>query len=356
MLERMAPEQHDTLDGVPEPAENPALVGHAAAADMLVSAYKAGKLPHAIILSGPQGIGKATFAFHLAHYLLRHPDAGTAPDTLDTIDPASPLFRQVAQGAHPSVLHLTRPANDKSKGFKSVVTVDEIRKVSRFLSMTSHDGGYRVIIVDPADDMNTNAANALLKNLEEPPSRTLFVLVVHAPGSLLPTIRSRCQTLRLQPLDEADLLAALRGAGQAVPDDAVTQAALVQRASGSVRNAILLTQYGGIEIAETLDALLASARIDMAEAHKLANAVNGRDGAIPFSIFNQHALELLGDAARSAAEAGEGARANRLADLWQEARDRIGETETYNLDKKQHALSMIARLHAALSQQDGMAR
>ena len=356
MLERMAPEQHDTLDGVPEPAENAALFGHQAAADMLISAYKAGKLPHAIILAGPQGIGKATFAFHLAHYLLRYPDAARAPDALGTIDPASSLFRQVAQGAHPSVLHLTRPANEKSKGFKSVVTVDEIRKVSRFLAMTSHDGGYRIIIVDPADDMNTNAANALLKNLEEPPSRTLFILIVHAPGSLLPTIRSRCQTLRLHPLDEAALLAALQGVGQAVPDEAGGRAALVQRAGGSARNAILLTQYGGIEIAETLDALLASPRIDMAEAHKLANAVNGRDAAIPFAIFNQHALDRLGEAARGAAEAGEGARASRLADLWQEALDRIGETETYNLDKKQHALSMIARLHAALNEQGGMAR
>jgi len=130
----------------------------------------------------------------------------------------SSLFRQIATGAHPSVLHLTRPLNDKTKSFKTVVTVDEIRKVNRFLSMTSHDGSYRIVIVDPADDMNINAANALLKNLEEPPARTLFILIVHAPGSLLPTIRSRCQMVRLAPLAEDELMAVLQGIEPPPPD------------------------------------------------------------------------------------------------------------------------------------------
>ncbi|RUW17149.1 DNA polymerase III subunit delta', partial [Mesorhizobium sp. M1E.F.Ca.ET.041.01.1.1] len=211
IFERIAPEQHDTLDGVPEPSETPRLIGHAQAAGMLAAAYRAGKLPHALILTGPLGIGKATLAFHLAHHVLKYPDFTAAPGTLAVPDPASSLFRLIATGAHPSVLHLTRPANDKTKSFKTVLTVDEIRKVSRFLSMTSHDGSYRVVIVDPADDMNTNAANALLKNLEEPPARTLFILIVHAPGSLLPTIRSRCQMVRLTPLAADELMAVLEG-------------------------------------------------------------------------------------------------------------------------------------------------
>jgi dTMP kinase len=202
IFERIAPEQHDTLDGVPEPSETRRLVGHEPGAGMLTAAYRSGKLPHALIFSGPVGIGKATLAFHLAHHLLKHPDfERRRRKTLPLPIRRSSLFRQIATGAHPSVLHLTRPQNDKTKSFKTVVTVDEIRKVSRFLSMTSHDGSYRVVIVDPADDMNTNAANALLKNLEEPPARTLFILIVHAPGSLLPTIRSRCQVVRLTPLD-----------------------------------------------------------------------------------------------------------------------------------------------------------
>jgi DNA polymerase-3 subunit delta' len=347
MFERIAPEQHDTLDGVPEPSENPVLAGHGEVADMLASAYRAGKLPHALLLAGPQGIGKATLAFHLAYHLLKYPAHQSAPAALASPDPASPLFRQIAMGAHPAILHLTRPLNDKTKNFKTVLTVDEIRKVNRFLSMTSHDGGYRVVIVDPADDMNTNAANALLKNLEEPPSRTVFILIVHSPGGLLPTIRSRCQTIRLSPLAPGDLLRALAGAHLALSDDA-QGAALAERAGGSARSAILLTQYGGLEIAEAFDALADAPGLEVAAAHKLADVVSGRDQAIQFDIFNRHALDRLSDSASAAAHSGDLARAKKLSDAWQEALGAISETETYNLDKKQHALTMIDRLNAAM--------
>lgn len=347
-FERLAPERHDTLDGVPEPAENPSLVGHAEAADMLVQAYRSGKLPHALILSGPVGIGKATLAFHMTHHLLKHPDHRTAPDRLAVPDPASPLYRQIASGAHPSVLHLTRPYDDRAKRFKTVVAVDEIRKVGQFLSLTAHDGGYRVVVVDSADDMNTNAANALLKNLEEPPRRTLFILVVHASGGLLPTIRSRCQAVRLAPLADDDLLAVLDRFEPQPPQEAAARTALAERAGGSVRAAILLTQYGGLEIAQTLDALATADKQNIAGRHRLAEAVAGRDQAIPFGIFNQRALDLLSDRASDAARAGDLARAKLLSDAWQDARAAISETETYNLDKKQHALTMIERLNSAL--------
>ncbi|ESX81651.1 DNA polymerase III subunit delta' [Mesorhizobium sp. LSHC412B00] len=348
IFERIAPEQHDTLDGVPEPSETLRLVGHEQAAAMLAAAYRSGKLPHALIFAGPVGIGKATLAFHLAHHLLKHPAFDQAPDVFAVPDPASPLFRQIATGAHPGVLHLTRPLNDKTKSFKTVVTVDEIRKVNRFLSLTSHDGSYRVVIVDPADDMNTNAANALLKNLEEPPSRTLFILIVHAPGSLLPTIRSRCQMVRLTPLDAVSLMSVLETVEPPPPSDPAARAALAERAGGSARNAILLTQYGGLEIAGTLDALVTSGKSDIAGAYRLAEAVAGRDQAIQFDIFNRRALDLLSTGASEAALAGDLARAKTLSDTWHEALNAISETDTYNLDKKQHALTMIDRLNSAM--------
>ena len=348
MFERIAPEQHDTLDGVPEPAENPFLFGHESAAAMLAAAYRARKLPHALLLGGPQGIGKATLAFHLAYHLLKNPNPSVAPETLSTPDTASPLFRQVAMGAHPGVLHLTRPLNEKTKAFKTVLTVDEIRKVNRFLSMTSHDGSYRVVIVDPADDMNTNAANALLKNLEEPPAKTLFILITHSPGSLLPTIRSRCQMVRLSPLDAGTLLQALGRADTPLPDSAEARAALAERAGGSARNAIVLTQYGGLEIAEAVDGLLAAPHLDVAAAHKLAEVVAARDQAMRFDIFNRHALDLLADAASAAALNNDVVLANRFSEAWQEARASINEAEIYNLDKKQHVLNMIMRLNAAM--------
>ena len=209
------------------------------------------------------------------------------------------------------MLHLTRPLNEKTKSFKTALTVDEIRRVGRFLSLTAHDGGYRVVIVDPADDMNVNAANALLKNLEEPPSRTLFVLIAHSLGRLLPTIRSRCQIVRFQPLADDDLLAALAAAGK--EPDAAAASAMLARAEGSPRNAIMLADYGGVEIGEALDKLVATADPAAADTHRLADAVAGRDQAIQFGIFNSHALDILARAASEAAGRGDGGRANRIS-------------------------------------------
>jgi len=347
-FERLAPVQSDTLDGVPEPAETPRIFGHGEAAAFVAGAYRDGKLPHALVLVGPRGIGKATLAFHIAHHLLKHPAPDTAPAELAVPDPASSLFRQIATGAHPSILHLTRPLNDKTKAFKTVLSVDEIRRVTRFLSMTSHDGSYRVIVVDPADDMNRNAANALLKNLEEPPSRTIFMLIAHSEGSLLPTIRSRCQLIRLSPLGSKDLADALEAAHQPLSDDPALREALVQRSGGSVREALILTEHGGIEIADALDALARAVILDTLAAHKLAEVVASRGADIRFDIFNRHALELLSETAASYARAGQLAPAKRLSDTWHEAQKAISDTETYNLERKQHALTMIERLNAAM--------
>src|SRR5690606_700859 len=297
MFERVAPEQFDTLPDIPEPAENPLLLGHRDVADMLAEAYRAGKLHHAILLAGPQGIGKATLAFHLAHHLLAHPDRASGPSTLATPDPASHTFRLIAQGAHPSLLHLTRPYVEKDRKFKTVITVEEIRRVNRFLSKTSHDGGHRVVIVDPADDMNNSAANALLKSLEEPPPATIFILVAHSLGRLLPTIRSRCQVIRLKPLDPEALLSLLEQLGANLPSEPQTRNALIEGALGSARNAVLMTEYGGLEIAEMTRRVVEGSSFDVAEAHRLGEGLTGREKAVQFSIFNRGVLELISDRA-----------------------------------------------------------
>ncbi len=343
-FERIAPEQYDSIPEVPEPVEHAELFGHVGEADELARAYRTGKFHHALILSGPRGIGKATFAFRLAHHLLANPQPAEAPSTLARPDTASTLFRLMAQGAHPSLLHLTRPAADRGAGFKSAVTVDEIRRVGRFLSMTSHDGGYRVVIVDAADDMNRNAANALLKSLEEPPPRTLFLLVVHSIGRMLPTIRSRCQLLKLKPLAGDDLLAALRAVSpgsEEVPDD------LAAKASGSVREALLMTQFGGLDIANAVDAVVSGGRFDVAAAYRIADAVGGRDSTVQFRLFNEYVAGIAEARAQAAGQAGEAELAARLADQWSGVRQRIVDTDTYNLDKRQHVVGLLSQLCAA---------
>lgn len=347
---RIAPEQFDTLPDIPEPAENALLVGHGDAADFLASSYRAGKLHHALLLAGPAGIGKATLAFHLANHLISHPRASEAPTRLAQPDPASAVFRQIAQGAHPAVLHLTRPVNERTKGFKSVITVDEIRRVSRILGMTSHDGGYRVVIVDPADDMNVNAANALLKNLEEPPARCLFILIAHQLGRLLPTIRSRCQLVKLKPLDPDHLALVLDRLGADVGRGEGAREAVLARAAGSVREAVLMTQYGGLEIAEALEKVTTAATFEVESAWRIAEAVAGRDSEIQFGVFTSLVLDhAASGAAREAAQGALG-RSAALSELWSQLRGLITEADAYNLDRKQLVMDILRRLHAVLHQ------
>lgn len=346
-FERLAPEQYDTIPDIAEPSENPVLIGHDEAMLHVAGAYRTGKLHHALLLSGPPGIGKATFAFHLAEHLVANPVPADAPPSFSLRDPASALFRQIAQGSHPSVLHLTRPANDKTKGFKSAVTVDEVRRVNRFLGMTSSNGGYRVAIVDPADDMNTNAANALLKNLEEPPPRTLFILIAHSPGALLPTIRSRCQTIKFKPLSDADLLHVLAALRTQLPDEEPGRAALAAKAGGSVRDALLMTQFGGLDIADAMSAVVQARDFDIAAAWRVAEAVGGRDNAVQFAIFNQSALDMIADSAREAARSGDSGRAALLSELWRDSERVTAEVNTYNLDKKQHVCGLLQKMAAA---------
>ena len=346
--ESLAPARHDTLDGIPDPAESVRLFGHSEAVAQVADAYREGRLHHALLLAGPQGIGKATFAYHLARHLLAHPEPREAPASFQPADASSALFRQVASGVHPSVLHLTRPYNDKTKKFATLITVDEIRKVAKFLSMRTHDGSYRIVIVDSADDMNRNAANALLKNLEEPPGRVLFILISHAQGGLLPTIRSRCQTVRMSPLAEQDMDDALTAAGIKLPDDPQARERLTARAGGSARQAILLAEYGGLELAEAADRFLGASRRDPLDAYKLADAVTGREREVQFELLNRHILDRLAEAATAAAESGDIRRAGRLAAAWDAASQALATADEYNLDKREHVIGQLNRVAAEL--------
>lgn len=339
MLERLAPEQWDSLPDIPEPRESTAFFGHADIAAQLAERYAGGRLHHGLLFAGPRGVGKATLAFRLIGHMLRHPDPARAPPELAPPAPGDPLWRQIASAAHPGILHLSRPFDDKRKLFRTALTVEEVRRVGRFVGTTQHDGGWRAVIVDTADDMNAQAANALLKNLEEPPARTLFVVISHAPGRLLPTIRSRCQVVRFSGLDETDLVAALRALD--APVDSATIPALAAGAQGSVREALLMALNGGLELAAAADAVLNGTSFDVVAAAKLAEVVGGREGAIQFDLVNRHLLDRVAAAARAATPA----RAADLATLWRDLREIISLAEAYNLDKRQHIAGLLRRLH-----------
>ncbi len=346
MSEFGAPEQHDSLAGVPDPSEVPAVFGHDEQKVFLARAYKSGKMPHALLFGGPQGIGKATLAFQFIVHLLRHPNPQSAPPSVEPPDTSSPIFRQVAGHSHPGVLHLTRPWDEKGKKFKTAITVEEIRSIARFVGLTAHDGGYRAVIIDSADDMNRNAANALLKNLEEPPAKTIFILVSHAPGRLLPTIRSRCQYVRFSPLANADVSNALDALPESIDPRLRDEA--VARCGGSVREAILLAQFGGLEISAAIEDFANSARFDAEKANTISGAVSGKGNDVQFNLFNAAVLELLSSRARDAARFGDAGSSVRYSRLWEETSRQIGEAASYNLDRKQHVLSVLANLNMTM--------
>src|SRR5258707_10410116 len=229
---------------VRHPRETTDLFGHRAAETALLYAYRSGRIPHAWLIGGAQGIGKATLAYRMARFVLarRNPLAPSvqSAETLG-VDPSEPVARQIAAEAHGGLLVLERGLNDRGV-LRTVITVDETRETIPFFGSTAAVEGWRVCIVDTVDELNPNAANALLKILEEPPKQSLFLLVSHAPARVLPTIQSRCRKLALRPLVTSDVVGAAAHAASVGNDDpALSEAA--EASEGSVARA--LTLLGG---------------------------------------------------------------------------------------------------------------
>src|ERR1700730_13021738 len=206
----MSARQAETSTAIPHPRETLSLFGHREAELALLNAYRSGRIPHAWLIGGAQGIGKATLAYRMARFVLTHRNP-LAPSVQQAetlaVDPSDSVARQITAGAHGGLLVLERGLNDRGV-LRTVITVDETRETISFFGSTAAVDGWRVCIVDTVDELNPNAANALLKILEEPPQQSLFLLVSHAPARVLPTILSRCRKLALRPLAVVDVVAA----------------------------------------------------------------------------------------------------------------------------------------------------
>lgn len=329
------------LDGAVPPQLNSHLFGHEEAEAFLSRFYRSGRSHHAILIEGPEGIGKATLAFRFANHVLSHPDPATAPEELADPDPQSPVSRQIVSGASHNLLHLTRPVDEKTGKVKTAITVDEVRRAGHFFSQTSGTGNWRIVIIDPADDLNRNAANAILKILEEPPKRSLFLVLSHAPGKLLPTIRSRCLPLKLAPLGREDLTLALSALGLA-PDGGRTAEEVLNAAGGSVAQALKLMNYGGTEIISAFDEMLrASGPAARRAMHRLSDVLSAKDNDVIFGFFLDHLRDHLMERARHAALSGDLMAADRASRLSSEIGERIGISQAYNLDRKQTILSLL---------------
>lgn len=279
----------DRLEGAPHPRETPVLRGQSTAEAEFLRAWRSGRLHHAWMLTGPKGVGKATLAWRLARFLLATPpdDGGMfAPPPPETLDiPADhPVARRLLQGAEPRHFLLRRGPNEKETALSQVISVEEVRKMKSFFALSAADGGQRTAIIDSLDEMNTAAANALLKLLEEPPANVTFLLVAHQPARLLPTIRSRCRELRLAALAPSDLADALTQAGgEIAPED---RTALAELSGGSVGEAFRLTNLDGLKLYAALVRLFSTLpRLDRPQALALADLAAARGAAETFDLL-----------------------------------------------------------------------
>jgi DNA polymerase-3 subunit delta' len=328
--------------GHPEPRENPDLLGHEAAEQIWSQARASGRLHHAWLITGSQGIGKATLAYRLARSLL----AGRRPGESLYLDPADPVFRRIAAGTHAGLMTVERSLDEKTKRMRREIVVDEVREVTQFLRRTAGEGGWRVVVVDGAEEMNPNAANALLKLLEEPPAGALLLLVCHAPGLLPATIRSRCRRLRLAPLSIADVETLLaRSLPELSPQERAQMAALGE---GSIGRALALAAGDGPAMAGQVARVLAAMPKGL-QALEVADAV-ARDEA-GFSLFMDLLRQAIGSAVRKGARGAPDSHQARLLQLrsieawggvWQALTEIQDETERFALDRRQAVLAGLS--------------
>jgi len=284
-----------------EPRDTYELAGQDAAETAFLDAMRRGRLHHAWLLTGPRGVGKATFAYRAARRLL-----GAKPDPSRGVlgaDPDDPVCRRIQARGHGDLLVLTRPYDAKRDRLKGAITVDVARTMPEFFSSTAGEGGWRVCIIDAADDLNVNAANAILKTLEEPPKRTVIFLVAHAPGRLPATVRSRCRRLAFTApgVDvAADVVA------RALDIDASEARAAAELSEGRPGEAIRLAAAGGVALAQRLDALFdALPRLDPSAAHQLAEEIGAKDAEDLRELFFETVGAIARRRARQAALDGD---------------------------------------------------
>jgi DNA polymerase III subunit delta' len=351
----------------PPPWRSERLLGHEAAEKTLLAAHQSGRLHHAWLISGPRGIGKATLAWRFARFLLcgQHEAGlfGGGPENLDVSSDA-PGRSNFDARAHPDLFHVRRTLNPDTGRMRAEIAVDDVRDLGNRMRMTS--GGWRVAIVDAADEMNRNSANAVLKILEEPPPKAVLLIVAHAPGRLLPTIRSRCRRLTLQPLAD-DIV--IRLLGDYAPElKEQERLALARLAEGSIGRALELAGAGSLELYSEMVSVLATLpELDMARLHGFAErfARRGEEANAAWRSLNYLFDGWLKGLARQSALGGEaapvvpaerGLQARLLAAAsldrwivaWEKAAELLSGADRVNLDRKQTVLGSFLVLQSAM--------
>lgn len=340
------------------------MLGHEAAETTILSAWNQGRFAHSWLISGPRGIGKATLAYRLARFVLAGGGAGNLfgePDSL-AIAEDDPVFRRIAGNAHTDFKVVERNYDAKRDRRRDEIVVDDVRGLVSFFSMTAAEGAWRVAIVDSADEMNRNAANALLKTLEEPPTHGLVILIAHVPGRVPATLRSRCRRLSLHPLSP-DLVGQI--VAQQRPDIVEDKRqALGRLANGSPGEALALADSGGLALYEEIVGLISGLpAVDMLAVHKLGDRLNRREAGDTFrtvaNLLPRWLERMIYGAATGSfpppVVSGEDEIMARLAqtgslerwcEVWEKVRDLLSATNAVNLDRKQVLLNVFSTLQS----------
>jgi len=364
----------ETEDDPYLPRRNAALAGQAAAERTLAEGLDAGRLAHAWLLTGPKGIGKATLAYRFARHVLAKGGAADAGPSLfgdAMLEPAAgddplylapedPVFQRVAAGGHSDLMTLERTPGSTGK-LRSEIVIEDVRAVIHFLNLTAGEGGWRVVVVDSADDLNPNAANALLKVLEEPPPQALLLLVSHNPGRLLPTIRSRCRKLRLAALEPETLDGLMQ---TYMPElDAGERAAVTALSDGSIGRALELARADGAEVNDRiLEFLDQMPSPNIADLQAFGASMTKADGAERFEtmadLMRRHLAGIVRHASGGAPRAtGRDAEVfdrltaagglDRWLEVWDKTDDLLRRTERIHLDRKQVILNIFLTIAEA---------
>ena len=351
----------DRFDDVPHPRATTVLHGHADAEKALAQGAAGGRLHHALLVTGAEGIGKATLAYRLTRYLLADPTERDPFRLSLEVAPETTAARQVMALSHPGLLVIRRVWDAKAKRFSASIPIDEVRRIRSFLAHTAGAGRSRVVIVDSADELNGPAANALLKSLEEPPPETHFILVSSNPGRLLPTIRSRCRLVQLKPLGEQDLRRAAQAAlmtSEREPPGANEWSRLVPLASGSVRRLLVLWMRDGLKMQERIDTVFAGLpRLDWGLVHTVGDELGSAAAADKLETFYELLLGHIAGLVRQSASGGAASsgavappRLASWAELWETLVREKAEAMALNLDRKSLIFGAFSRIEAVARQ------
>jgi len=324
-------------------SETQHLVGHDEAMREVQAAFASGRMHHAWLIAGIEGIGKATLAKHIAQFVLANGESA-----LGKIDPEHRVAKLVEAETHPDMLIIRRPVDEKTGELRNIIPVEETLRVAMFLHKTATHGGWRVVIIDEAHAMNRNGQNAILKIIEEPPPQTLILITVTTPGVLLPTIRSRCRVLPLAPLDAAHMQVILHRTAPQMPMEDVN--ALIALSGGSIGFALKVLHSEVLPLYREMLAILnAMPELDVARLYKLADQIAKKADAESFDVLTSLLIERLRMLTHEEAHRVPVGRVDLTLQIWDKTRATLAALDHTNLDRKLAFINAMSEIRAVAS-------